>query len=133
MINAIKIGDQLPDISEKITINPEKPLFINFFATWCGPCMQEMPDMNSLYNKYKDKVQFLFVHCGETQQDIELFIKKNNFDFKVFVDSDNTLAQQFNVLSIPLTIITNNNKIIQDIIIGAHTYEEYEKQINKIL
>ena len=42
-----------------------KPVFINFWATWCGPCVGELPDLQKVYDEYKDKVDFVFINCGE--------------------------------------------------------------------
>ena len=129
----IKIGDQLHNISTKITLVENTPIFINFFATWCGPCVRELPDIQKLYNKYKDKIQFIFIHCGGNVNEVTTFIKQNGFSFPVVVDDDNSLTQQFNVLSIPLTIITDDNTIVKNIIVGACSYEDYEQEVTKLL
>lgn len=59
-----------------------KVVLINFWATWCPPCIAEMPSMEKLYTDYKDKVVFLFV-SNETQEVISKFKQKNDYDFLV--------------------------------------------------
>lgn len=59
----------------------DKPTLINFWATWCPPCIAEMPDLNRLYNLYKDKVNFVFVST-EDAETVESFLNKNQYNFK---------------------------------------------------
>lgn len=60
-----------------------KVVLINFWATWCPPCIAEMPNMEKLYRDYKDEVVFLFV-SNESQEIISKFKTKNNYDFVVY-------------------------------------------------
>ena len=79
-----------------------KPLIINFWATWCGPCREEFPNFENAYKKYNDKINFLMV-SAETPDKILIFKNKNNYTLPL-VQSQ----QQFNALgitSIPVTCI----------------------------
>lgn len=58
-------------------------IFVNFWATWCPPCIAEMPSIQKLYDDYGDKVQFFLV-SNESQSKIEGFINKNNYTFPVY-------------------------------------------------
>lgn len=58
-----------------------KPTLVNFWATWCPPCIAEMPDLNRLYNAYKDKVNFVFV-SSEDAETVQSFLNKNQYNFK---------------------------------------------------
>jgi len=90
-----------------------KVVFINFWATWCPPCIAEMPSIQALYNDYKDKVVFLFV-TNDRYNDINKFLDKHDYTFKVYnpVTSNSSL---FEVKSIPRTfLIDKNGKIIID-------------------
>lgn len=99
------------------TINFEefkgKVILINFWATWCPPCIAEMPSMQALYNDYKDKIVFLFV-TNEELEVFEPFMQKNNYTFKV----QRPLTQYpeyFDVSTIPRTfLIDKNGDIIID-------------------
>ena len=46
-------------------------VLVDFFATWCGPCMQEMPEMNKIYPDYKDKIEFFAVSIDDSRSDYE--------------------------------------------------------------
>jgi thiol-disulfide isomerase/thioredoxin len=59
-----------------------KNIYLNFWASWCGPCKMEMPDLEKIYQKYKDKdLVVLAVNIAENKETVEAFIKANNFSF----------------------------------------------------
>ena len=90
-----------------------KVVLINFWATWCPPCIAEMPSMQALYNDYQDKVVFLFV-TGDWYSDINKFLDKHKYTFKVYrpVSSSPSL---FDVSSIPRTfLIDKSGNIVID-------------------
>lgn len=86
-----------------------KVVLINFWATWCPPCIAEMPSLQELYNDYKDKVVFLFV-TSDLYTDVNPFMDKNNYTFKVFRPL--TSASLFDVPSIPRTFLIDQNGYI---------------------
>ncbi|MGJ8593887.1 MAG: TlpA family protein disulfide reductase [Aquaticitalea sp.] len=80
-----------------------KVVLINFWATWCPPCIAEMPSMEKLYQDYKDDVVFLFV-SEENQETISKFKEKRNYNFGVF-SSVTKHPEIFETNSIPKTYI----------------------------
>lgn len=80
-----------------------KVVFINFWATWCPPCIAEMPGMEKLYRDYKNQVDFLFV-SNETQEVISKFKQKNDYDFMVHA-SLTPHPEQLETTSIPRTFV----------------------------
>ncbi|WP_296313296.1 TlpA family protein disulfide reductase [Winogradskyella sp. UBA3174] len=82
-----------------------KVVFVNFWATWCPPCIAEMPSIQELYSEYKDDVVFLFV-TNEDFQIVEKFMTKKKFTFEVF-NPINTIPNQLLTKSIPRTFIIN--------------------------
>ncbi|TWO31935.1 TlpA family protein disulfide reductase [Seonamhaeicola sediminis] len=88
-------------------------VLVNFWATWCPPCIAEMPSLQRLYDDYQDKVKFVFV-SDESFKDIKSFLKKNEYTFKVFRSASN-YSTIFNVSSIPRTfLIDKTGKIVID-------------------
>jgi len=90
-----------------------KVVFINFWATWCPPCIAEMPSIQNLYTDYKDKVEFLLV-TNDPYSEINEFLDENNYDFKILRPvTFNTSV--FDVSTIPRTfLIDKTGKIIID-------------------
>lgn len=110
-----------------------KPVFINFWAIWCNPCVMELPDLQKLYDKYKEYVDFLMINCGSKRNILLDFIENKKFKFPVGFDIENKLSNMFSVRSIPMTLILDKDKIIKHIIIGAREEEQYEKFIKNFI
>ncbi|MCH4551016.1 TlpA family protein disulfide reductase [Aestuariibaculum lutulentum] len=90
-----------------------KVVLINFWATWCPPCIAEMPSMQKLYDDYKDKVEFLFVTSDDFTE-INTFLKDNNYTFKVYQPASQ-YPEYFDVTTIPRTfLIDQSGQIIID-------------------
>lgn len=88
-------------------------ILINFWATWCPPCVAEMPSLQALYSEYNEKVKFLFI-SNEAPETIKKFMKKKGYDFEVYIPQS-TYPEAFDVRSIPRTfLIDKNNKIVID-------------------
>lgn len=96
-----------------------KPVLLNFWASWCGPCASEMPDIQKAYEKYGDEIDFVIVNMtgmgGETEQSASAFIQQNGYTFPVYFDQNNSAATAFAVNSIPQTYLLDP----QGAIIGA--------------
>ncbi|MBQ4347432.1 MAG: TlpA family protein disulfide reductase, partial [Firmicutes bacterium] len=66
-----------------------KPIVLNFWASWCGPCKMEMPEFNEAYAELGEDIQFLMVNVTtgrETQESASAFIEENGYSFPVFYD-----------------------------------------------
>ena len=90
-----------------------KIVFLNFWATWCPPCITEMPSIQRLYNNYKNKdFEILAVTQGnsrETRSEIDNFIKKNGYTFPVLLDNTGNTNTIYDINGIPTTYIIDKN------------------------
>lgn len=84
-----------------------KPIILNFWASWCGPCKMEMPDLQKFYEKYGEEIHFLLVNCTdgsrETLDTARAFIDKSGYTFPVYFDTTSVGAYTYGTSSIPLT------------------------------
>ena len=89
-------------------------VFLNFWATWCGPCRVEMPSMEAIYNKYKEEgFEMLAVNCMEKQEDVLPFMEDNKFSFPVALDDEGKVGTAYGIQAIPTTfLIDREGKII---------------------
>ncbi|KAA5824404.1 TlpA family protein disulfide reductase [Algibacter amylolyticus] len=95
------------------TTTKNKVVLLNFWATWCPPCIAEMPSMQLLYEDYKDKIEFVFV-TNEDFQTTHSFLIKNKFSFSSY-KAISKFPEVFNVSSIPRTfLIDKKGNIVID-------------------
>ncbi|MDR2759868.1 MAG: TlpA family protein disulfide reductase [Spirochaetaceae bacterium] len=91
-----------------------KVLFLNFWATWCGPCRAEMPSMETLYRRFKNRgLEFLAVNLQESRPVAAAFMDQLGLSFPVALDKLGSTGAAYGVRSIPTTYIVNREgKII---------------------
>ena len=63
----------------------DKVVFLNFWGTWCGPCRQEWPSIQKLYDLKKDKVEFVLIAMQDKEEDVRKFLKENNYNVPVYI------------------------------------------------
>lgn len=85
-----------------------KVVFINFWATWCPPCIAEMPSIDALYSEFRDndKVMFLMVDVDNNRSKSERFMKKRNFDLAVYTPAG-PVPPSYMAGAIPTTLVLN--------------------------
>ena len=84
-----------------------KPIVLNFWASWCGPCKKEKPDFNELYLELGEDVHFLMVNCTdgsrETVETASGFIQEQGYSFPVYFDQDGSAAYAYSAYALPTT------------------------------
>lgn len=85
--------------------------FVNFWATWCPPCIAEMPYMQNLYDDYKDEVKFYFI-TDENPETVENFMKKKNYDLPIIFNTANP-PPPFEAKALPTTYIIDKKGNVQ--------------------
>jgi len=101
-----------------------KVIFLNLWATWCGPCRSEMPAIQKLYGSIdKDKVAFVMLSLDKDTQleKVKAFVSSRSFTFPVFMPSG-YLADQLQVPSIPTTFVITKDGIIDLKEVGMKNY-----------
>ena len=83
-----------------------KPIVLNFWASWCGPCQMEMPDFHEKYLELGEEVNFLMINMTtgrETQESAMSFIEESQYTFPVFYDTESSAAMAYGAYSLPTT------------------------------
>lgn len=84
-----------------------KKILVNFWATWCPPCIAEMPSMQSLYDDYKNEVVFVFV-TNDSDEEISKFIQKHGYTFPIY-HSLSEVPTELDTKTLPTTYLINEN------------------------
>ena len=88
-----------------------RPVLLNFWASWCGPCKSEMPAIQEAWKQSGDEVAFVIVNMtgmdGESEEAARAFLTDNGYDFPCYFDKANSAAAAFGVSSIPQTYLIN--------------------------
>jgi len=102
-----------------------KVVFLNFWATWCKPCREEMPSMEVLHKNFaKDGLVVLAVSIDRvtTTKDIPPFIKSMNLSFPVLIDSWGRTDMPYKRMGVPETFIIDQQGVIREIVIGPRDW-----------
>lgn len=111
-----------------------KKVLLNFWATWCGPCVGEMPAFQKLADEYPGELVILAVNCSEDQGTVQKFVQRKGYTFPVILDTDGAIQAMFGgITSIPLTVIIDEEGYIVTASKGATDadtmYEVYKEAL----
>ena len=114
-----------------------KPIVINFWATWCPPCKQELPDFDKLCKEYGDRVVFMMVNLTDGYRDTvdgtKRFVSGKGYTFPVYFDTKDNAASAYNVSSIPQTTFIDAKGNIYTTRIGAMNEATLRSYLNSLL
>ena len=137
------VGKAAPDFElqnlegQSISLNDlkGKPVLINFWATWCGPCVFEMPYLQEIHDEWSGKgLMVLAINRGESSSKVEQFLQSNNLSLPVLLDTKLDVFRRYNIRSIPTTFFIDKDGIIQVKVIGAFPNKEaIENRLSKIM
>ena len=113
-----------------------KPIVLNFWASWCGPCQMEMPDFDEMYKTYGEEVNFVMVNMTdggrETVETASAFIEKNGYDFPVLFDTQSEAAMVYGAYSLPTSYFINAEGHVIAQAVGAIDAATLQKGIDMI-
>ena len=113
-----------------------KPIVLNFWASWCGPCQSEMPDFNEKYAELGDDIHFVMVNMTdggrETMETASAFIEKNGYDFPVFFDTSSQAAVTYGAYSLPTSFFINAQGHVIAQAVGAIDAQTLQRGIDMI-
>jgi peroxiredoxin len=141
---AVALSSSAPDFTLRTMGGPNMRLqeqrgrvvMINFWATWCGPCRQEMPQLSKLYDKYRASGFVLMgVNVDDDTRNAVDVAGKLGVTFPVLLDTDKTVSKLYDLSTMPSTVLIDRDGKVRYFHRGyLNGYEEtYEKQIRELL
>ena len=110
-----------------------KPVVVNFFASWCGPCKMEMPYFDELYHQYGDQVTFMMVNLcafgNDTKENGKKLVADGGWTFPVYFDMDGDAAIKYAIRSMPTTVFVSADGELKGRHTGVISREALEKTI----
>jgi thiol-disulfide isomerase/thioredoxin len=104
-----------------------KVVFLNFWATWCGPCRQEMPSMDILYRHFKDRGrEILAVDCRENAALVSRFMDEYKLSFPAALDASGRIAAIYGITAFPTTYIIDREGKIVTRVVGSLNWDTPE-------
>lgn len=109
-----------------------KPLVINFFASWCDPCREEMPLINELAGRGgKDGYSVLGIAVEDTRAAITEYARESKLIFPIALDLNSTVKRAYRIFGPPATFFIDGQGIIRDVVLGPMTSERAREAIKK--
>ena len=142
LISGVALAKDAPDFKltsldgKEVSVSDYKGkvVLVNFWATWCPPCLAEMPDLNKLYVDYKDKgLQILGLTVSSRAKDIPKKVKQSGVTYPILLEAEPVAAKFGGFGAIPQTFIIDKQGKIVHSITGARSYKAFEKLIKPLL
>ena len=126
-IMALESGNTIPEkLQEKLNMKADKVYILDFFASWCKSCKQELPLISNVYNNKIAEV--IGINTNSQKEDGEKFVADLALPFPIIYDQNKSLVESFEPLGFPALYFVKNNKIIE-VVFGA--VDEIDKKIEE--
>lgn len=128
----LRVGDTAPDFTiylingDRVTLSDYRgqPVFVNFWATWCQYCLEEMPMIQDRFERYSGEMVFLVIDQGEYSGDVSNFVQQEGYPFPVGLDPTLFVGDMYFVDGYPVSFFIDSEGIIRYIANGM--MEEYD-------
>lgn len=113
-------------------------VILNFWATWCPPCRQEMPELNKMDAELKKSGEATFLAINltdgrrETKAKVSQFMESNKYGFRVLLDPEADTAEIFTIRGIPTTLVIDREGVLREQIVGATTRDRIMSVVKSI-
>lgn len=109
-----------------------KPIVLNFWAHWCGPCQMEMPEFNAMYEELGGEVTFLMVHMGAAVDEGKAKVTEGGYTFPVVFDTQSEAAYAYGVNAYPTSFFIDKDGNIQAYYVGMMERSLLQQGVDRI-
>ena len=111
-----------------------KPVIVNFWATWCPPCREEMPAIETLYQQYKYLgVEIIGIGMMENENRVREFVEEGNYNWTFAIDTKGEISWDYRVVAIPTSFFIDSQGIISSIHRGPMNTSDIEDNLKKMM
>ncbi len=122
----------LSEIVDKSGVSGQ-PVILNFWASWCGPCRVEMPNLQQASVTYNGRVAFIGINQGENLSTITDFGNEYNVTYPLLIDPDDRVNRLYEVNSLPTTVFIDQNGIVREVVIGILSEAVLQDRVESML
>ena len=139
------VGKQAPDFTlaaldgtqVRLSQFRGQPVLINFWATWCRPCREEMPELVRSYESHKAEgfiILGLNLTFSDSLPDVQAFVNEFNITFPVLLDKDGAIAERlYRIPGVPTSVFINQDGTLERIQVGIMTPRQIDRYVREIL
>jgi len=137
----VAIGEPAPQLQVTLTDGSlldtadyaGQPMWINFMATWCPQCQDELPLMERYQHDYQDQLNVFVIDTGESKQTVKGFMDQLGITLPVGVDEDGAVQAAWGAYALPVHIYIDKDGVVQDIVYGGAPLEVWDAALAKIV
>jgi thiol-disulfide isomerase/thioredoxin len=137
----VAIGQQAPPLVVTLTDGSlldtrdyaGQPLWINFMASWCPQCADELPMMQNYQAQLGDQATVVLVDVGEDQRTVNAFVRSLGIELPVGLDQDSSIQRAWGAFALPVHFFIDGNGTVQQIVFGGAPPEVFDQALGEIL
>jgi peroxiredoxin len=141
--DAPAVGKPAPDFTvtmagplgrrQKLSDYLGKPVALHFWATWCGPCVRELPLIAELTASKSDDLTVIAVNCQEPENVAASFLSRQKLRLNLALDADGAISALYNINAIPQTFMIDKDGVIRSIQVGSYTKNSLDTAVSSLL
>jgi thiol-disulfide isomerase/thioredoxin len=110
-----------------------RPLLVNLWATWCGPCRREMPALERLSKEQSGRLNVVAIDQREDPAVVLAYARRFGVTFPIGIDDDQRLATNLHLVGLPSSFFVDGDGVIRDAVDGEMTYDEMTRKASSLL